>query len=65
MHRTQTTPVPDRLLRVPEAAATLGVSRSTIWRFAKMGKLHPVKISERVTGFRSSELQAIIARVVI
>jgi excisionase family DNA binding protein len=52
---------PDRLLRVPEAAKTLGVSVSTIWRYVRQNKLHAVKVSERVTGFRQSELQALIA----
>ena len=52
---------PDRLLRVSEAAAMLGASRSTVWRFARMGKLRAVKVSERITGFRLSELQALVA----
>ena len=54
-------PAPDRLLRTPAAAAALGVSKSTIWRFARDGKLTAVKLSERVTGFRQSEVQALIA----
>lgn len=55
------TSIPDRLSRAPEAAKTLGVSVSTIWRYARQNKLHAVKVSERVTGFRQSELQALIA----
>jgi predicted DNA-binding transcriptional regulator AlpA len=52
---------PDRILRVPETASALGISKSSVWRFAKMGKLKPVKVSERVTGFRLSDVQALIA----
>jgi excisionase family DNA binding protein len=54
---------PDRLLRATEAAAMLGASKSTVWRFARMGKLHAVKVSERITGFRLSEIQALVAGV--
>ena len=51
----------DKILRAPAAAATLGVSKSTIWRYVRQGKLTAVKLSDRVTGFRQSEIQALIA----
>ena len=54
-------PAPDKLLRAPSAAEALGVSKSTIWRYARDGKLTAVKLSDRVTGFRQSEVQALIA----
>ena len=54
-------PAPDKILRAPAAAATLGVSKSTIWRYVRQGKLTAVKLSDRVTGFRQSEIQALIA----
>ena len=59
----QVTPssAPDKILRAPTAAQVLGVSKSTIWRYARDGKLTAVKLSERVTGFRQSEIQALIA----
>ena len=53
--------LPDRLLRANEAATMLAVSKSTIWRYVRLSKLNPVKVSERITGFRLSELQAIVA----
>ena len=59
-HVTQA-PTPDKILRAPTAAEALGVSKSTIWRYARAGKLTAVKIFERVTGFRQSEVQALIA----
>ena len=60
-HQVTETPAPDKILRVWIAAETLGVSKSTIWRYAKSGKLTAVKLSDRVTGFRQSEIQALIA----
>jgi excisionase family DNA binding protein len=50
----------DRLLREPEASHLLGVSRSTLWRYVRHGKITAVKVSERVTGFRLSDIQAIV-----
>lgn len=58
---TQQVNAPDKILRAPTAAEALGVSKSTIWRYAREGKLTAVKLSERVTGFRQSEIQALIA----
>ena len=59
--KVTTPPAPDKILRVPAAAEVLGISKSTVWRYVRMGKLNPVKLSERVTGFRQSEIQALIA----
>ena len=61
MSHEVTPPPPDQILRAPAAAKTLGVSKSTIWRYVRLGKLNAVRLSERVTGFRSSEIQALIA----
>lgn len=54
-------PAHDQLLRAPTAAEALGVSRLTIWRYARDGKLTAVKLSARVTGFKRSQVQALIA----
>jgi excisionase family DNA binding protein len=35
-----------RLLTIPEAAKKLKVSRRTIYRYIKKGKLKPIKISQ-------------------
>ena len=59
--KVTTPPAPDKILRVRAAAETLGVSRSTVWRYARMGKLSPIRLSERVTGFSSVAIQALIA----
>lgn len=47
-------------LRDKQAAQYLGISVSTVWLYAKQGKLHPVKLSPRVTIFKKSDLDAFI-----
>ncbi|MDD3343526.1 MAG: helix-turn-helix domain-containing protein [Sulfurospirillaceae bacterium] len=47
-------------LRPKEAAKYLGIGLSTIWLFAKQGKLHPIKLSDRVTLFKKEDLDAFI-----
>ncbi len=42
--------------RAREAAEYMGVALSTIWLFANQKKLHPVKISDRVTIFLKEDL---------
>lgn len=46
--------------RDKQAALYLGVGISTIWLYAKQGKLHPIKLSPRVTIFKKSDLDAFI-----
>jgi predicted DNA-binding transcriptional regulator AlpA len=52
---------PDSLHRAPATAKRLAISRATLWRWAKQGKITAVKLSDRVTGFRESEIQALIS----
>lgn len=47
--------------RPREAAQYLSIGLSTVWLFAKQGKLHPVKLSDRVTIFTREDLDAFIA----
>jgi len=42
--------------RAIEAATYLGVSRATIWLYAKQKKLTPIRLSPRVTIFKKEEL---------
>lgn len=51
----------DSLHRATATAKRLAISTATLWRWAKQGKLTAVKLSDRVTGFRESEIQALIA----
>jgi len=46
--------------RDKQAAQYLGVGTSTVWLYAKQGKLHPIKLSPRVTIFKKSDLDALI-----
>ena len=47
----------DAILRLPEVAKRIGLSRSTIWQYARQGKFpKPVKLGVRAVGWRESEL---------
>lgn len=46
--------------RAKEAAKYLGVGLSTVWLYAKQGKLNPIKLSERVTIFKKDDLDRFI-----
>jgi predicted DNA-binding transcriptional regulator AlpA len=58
MNNNQTPPIMN--LRVKEASIYLGVGVSTIWLYAKQGKLNPIKLSPRVTIFKREELDQFI-----
>lgn len=46
-------------LRVSEVAARYGISRSTVWRWLKKGKIpKPIKLGEDSTRWRLSDLEA-------
>ena len=47
-------------IRAKDAAKYLGVGLSTVWLYAKQGKITPIKLSERVTIFKRSELDTFI-----
>lgn len=48
----------DRYLKVNEVATMLGVSRSTVWRWRKVGFLPPAyKISERMIRWREEDIK--------
>lgn len=49
----------DRCVRVPEACELLGVSRTTLWKLAKSGKLTATRFGGVVT-FRASVIAAFI-----
>lgn len=48
------------LYRDKQAAEYLNVGRSTIWFYTKQGKLKAIKLSDRVTVWAKSELDAFI-----
>jgi len=47
--------------RVKQSAQYLGVGVSTIWLFTKQNKIKAIKLSDRVTVWAKSELDAFIA----
>ena len=48
-------------LRPKEAHKYLGVGLSTLWLYAKQGKITPIKLSDRVTIFKKSDLNNFIS----
>jgi len=51
----------DKLHRVGSASEYLAMGKSTIWYLSKKGLLHPIKLSDRVTVWKQSDLDAFIA----
>lgn len=48
---------PARLLRLPDVLATTGLSRSTIYRLAGLGRFpRGIKLTERTTAWAASEI---------
>lgn len=45
--------------RAKEAAEYLGVALSTVWLYAKQGRLTPIKLSPRITIFKKEELDSL------
>jgi prophage regulatory protein len=46
-----------RIIRARDLPATLGLSRSTIWRMVKDGRFPPpIKLSDNATGFRATDV---------
>jgi predicted DNA-binding transcriptional regulator AlpA len=47
-------------LRAKEASKYLGIGLSTLWLYARQGKIKPIKLSPRVTIFKRSSLDDFI-----
>jgi excisionase family DNA binding protein len=47
------------LLTVAEAAAALRISKPTIWRWIREGRLHPVRLGRRVVRLRRVEIDGL------
>jgi len=47
-------------LRPKEAAKYLSCGLSTVWLYAKQGKIKPIKLSDRVTIFKKEDLDRFI-----
>ncbi len=46
--------------RAKEAAEYLGIARSTIWLYAKQGRLNPIRLSPRITVFKREDLDNLV-----
>ena len=55
-------PIGPLLLMMGDAAKLLGVSRATVWRLVKMGRLEPVEILPGTFRVRREDVQALVAR---
>ncbi len=54
----------EKLLRVSQVAEMLGISKSTVWLYAREGKLPPAtKLSPRVSIWKQSDVMALIEKV--
>ena len=51
----------DSLLSYSQAAQRLGVSRETIYRYQRDGKLHAIRLSSKIVRFRVSDLERLLA----
>ena len=48
-----------KYLRAKELALYLGIGLSTVWLYAKQGRIRPIKLSERVTVFSIDEINKV------
>ncbi|WP_419677628.1 helix-turn-helix transcriptional regulator [Aliarcobacter lanthieri] len=46
-----------KFMRAKQLAEHLGIGLSTVWLYAKQGKITPKKISDRVTLFEVAEVE--------
>lgn len=53
----------EKLLRLPQVAELLGVGKSTVWMYAREGKLpKATKLSPRVSVWKLSDVMALIEK---
>jgi excisionase family DNA binding protein len=55
--------VAKKMMRAKEASQYLGVGKSTVWLYAKQGKIKPIKLSDKVTVFSKENIDAFIGGV--
>lgn len=53
--------IPEALLSYAQAAQRLGVSRETIYRYQRAGKLPAIRLSSKTVRFRISDLARLLA----
>lgn len=50
-----------KFYRPKEVATYLGISIATLWRYVKVGKIVPIKMSDRITVFDIDELNRFVS----
>lgn len=58
--KTHTELIPGTLTTDKNAAAALGICRTSVWNLAKAGHLNPVKLSGKTTRFKTDEVIKLI-----
>lgn len=48
-------------LRAKQVSKEFGIGLSTVWLYAKEGKLTPIKVSSRITVFDSQEVMSLFS----
>lgn len=46
-----------KFMRAKKLAEHLGIGLSTVWLYAKQGKIKPIKVSDRVTVFNVADVE--------
>lgn len=55
----------EKLLRVTQVSEALSIGKSTVWLYAKQGRLpKPIKLSERVSVWRESDIEVFVDSIV-
>jgi len=57
---TKNTPQPKRL-RAKQIVELYGIAISTVWNYARDGKLTPIKVTDRVTVFDAQEVEKLFS----
>jgi predicted site-specific integrase-resolvase len=54
-------PTPPQRLRAKQVASENSIGLSTVWRYVKLGKLNPIRVTDGVTVFDRDEVNAFFA----
>lgn len=54
-------PTPQQRLRAKQVALENSIGLSTVWRYVKLGKLTPIRVTDGVTVFDRDEVNAFFA----
>jgi excisionase family DNA binding protein len=61
MYKTLEQPEVEKLLTIPQTCTALGVSRAVVYAFIARGELKAVKLGERCTRIRASDIHRLVA----